>query len=277
MSEKVSGNLIIIGGAEDKEGDKEILKRVAKYIDPENEKLIIATIATEYPEKSYQNYKNVFSDLGIKNIDKLDISTREDAFNMKNVDLINNSNLLFFTGGDQLRITSMIGGSPVYAAVKELCDNGGLIAGTSAGASVMSDTMIVQGEDDESPHKCTLKMSPGLGLVNNIIIDQHFAQRGRIGRLLTAIAQNPEVLGIGIDEDTAIVVSDKGTAEVIGSGAVYFIDGSSIDYSNVSEQYSDEILSMFNVKLHVLKDGNRFNLLDKVPFEEDKDFYENHK
>ena len=277
MSEKVSGNLIIIGGAEDKEGDKEILKRVAKYIDPENEKLIIATIATEYPEKSYQNYKNVFSDLGIKNIDKLDISTREDAFNMKNVELINNSNLLFFTGGDQLRITSMIGGSPVYAAVKELCDNGGLIAGTSAGASVMSDTMIVQGEDDESPHKCTLKMSPGLGLVNNIIIDQHFAQRGRIGRLLTAIAQNPEVLGIGIDEDTAIVVSDKGTAEVIGSGAVYFIDGISIDYSNVSEQYSDEILSMFNVKLHVLKDGNRFNLLDKVPFEEDKDFYENHK
>ena len=251
MSEKVSGNLIIIGGAEDKEGDKEILKRVAKYIDPEKEKLIIATIATEYPEKSYENYKNV--------------------------ELINNSNLLFFTGGDQLRITSMIGGSPIYDAVKNLCANGGLIAGTSAGASVMSDTMIVQGEDDESPHKCTLKMSPGLGLVNNIIIDQHFAQRGRIGRLLTAIAQNPEVLGIGIDEDTAIVVSDKGTAEVIGSGAVYFIDGSSIDYSNVSEQYSDEVLSMFNVKLHVLKEGNRFNLLDKVPFEEDKDFYENHK
>ena len=277
MSEKVSGNLIIIGGAEDKKGDKEILKRVAKYIDPEKEKLIIATIATQYPEKSYQNYKNVFSKLGIKNIDKLDISTREDAFNKENVELINNANLLFFTGGDQLRITSMIGGSPVYNAIKELCTSGGLIAGTSAGASVMSDTMIVQGEDDESPHKCTLKMSPGLGLVNNIIIDQHFAQRGRIGRLLTAIAQNPEVLGIGIDEDTAIIVSDKGTAEVIGSGAVYFIDGSSIDFSNVSEQYSDEVLSMFNVKLHVLKEGNRFNLLDKVPFEEDKDFYENRK
>lgn len=277
MSEKVNGNLIIIGGAEDKKGDKEILKRVAKYIDPEKEKLIIATIATQYPEKSYQNYKNVFSNLGIKNIDKLDISTREDAFNKEKLKLINEANLLFFTGGDQLRITSMIGGSPVYNAIKEFCASGGLIAGTSAGASVMSDTMIVQGEDDESPHKCTLKMSPGLGLVNNIIIDQHFAQRGRIGRLLTAIAQNPEVLGVGIDEDTAIVVSDKGTAEVIGSGAVYFIDGSSIDYTNVSEQYSDEVLSMFNVKLHVLKEGNRFNLVDKVPFEEDKDFYENHK
>ena len=277
MSEKISGNLIIIGGAEDKEGDKEILKRVAKYIDSENGKLVIATIATQYPEKSYEKYKNVFTKLGIKNLDKLDISLRENAFDSKNVNLVKNANLLFFTGGDQLRITSMIGGSPIYDAIKSLANKGGLIAGTSAGASVMSDTMIVQGEDDESPHKCTLKMSPGLGLVNNIIIDQHFAQRGRIGRLLTAIAQNPEVLGIGIDEDTAIIVSDKGTAEVIGSGAVYFVDGSCIDYSNVSEQYSEEVLSMFNVKLHVLKEGNRFNLLKKVPFEEDKDFYENHR
>lgn len=277
MSEKISGNLIIIGGAEDKEGDKEILKRVAKYIDSEKEKLVIATIATEYPEKSYKKYKKVFEGLGIINIDNLDISRREDAFKLENVEIINNANLLFFTGGDQLRITSMIGGTLVYDAIKELCNRGGLIAGTSAGASVMSDTMIVQGEDDESPHKCTLKMSPGLGLVKNIIIDQHFAQRGRIGRLLTAIAENPEVLGIGIDEDTAILVSDKGTAEVIGSGAVYFIDGSSIDYSNVSEQYSEEVLSIFNVKLHVLKEGNKFNLLDKVPFEEEKNFYENHK
>ena len=277
MSEKISGNLIIIGGAEDKEGDKEILKRVAKYIDSEKERLVIATIATEYPEKSYKKYKKVFEGLGIINIDNLDISRREDAFKLENIEIINNANLLFFTGGDQLRITSMIGGTLVYDAIKELCNRGGLIAGTSAGASVMSDTMIVQGEDDESPHKCTLKMSPGLGLVKNIIIDQHFAQRGRIGRLLTAIAENPEVLGIGIDEDTAILVSDKGTAEVIGSGAVYFIDGRSIDYSNVSEQYSEEVLSIFNVKLHVLKEGNKFNLLDKVPFEEEKNFYENHK
>ena len=137
--------------------------------------------------------------------------------------------------------------------------------------------MISSGEDEESPRKCTLKMSPGLGLIDSVIIDQHFAQRGRIGRLLTAVAQNPEVLGIGIDEDTAIVVSDKGIAEVIGSGAVYFLDGSSIVYSNVSEQYCDEVLSMFNVKLHVLKEGNKFNLIKKVPFEEDNLKNENTK
>ena len=277
MNEKISGNLIIIGGAEDKRGKKEILKKVAEYINTKEDKMLIATIATEYPEKTYDDYKNIFIKLGIKNIDKLDISKREDAFNDKNINLIKTTNLLFFTGGDQLRITSMIGGNPIYNVIKELCINGVVIAGTSAGASVMSDTMIVEGEDDESPHKCTLKMSPGLGLVKNIIIDQHFAQRGRAGRLLTAIAQNPEVLGIGIDEDTAILVSDKGTAEVIGSGAVYFIDGSGITYSNVSEQYSNEILSMFNVKLHVLKEGDKFNLLKKIPFEEDKYFHENHR
>lgn len=273
--ENINGNLIVIGGAEDKEGDKEILKRLTGYLDKENGTLLIATIATENPEKSYNKYHSVFSKLGVKNIKRLDVNNRKDAFDTENARLVKEADLLFFTGGDQLRITSILGGTPIYDALKELCDNGGLIAGTSAGASVMSDTMIITGEDDESPRKCTLKMSPGLGLMRNIIVDQHFAQRGRIGRLLTGIAQNPEVLGIGIDEDTAIIVSDDGIVEVIGSGAVYFIDGSSILYSNVSEQYSEEVLSMFNVKLHVLKEGNKFNLIEKIPFEEDIKTYEN--
>ena len=269
MSEKISGNLIIIGGAEDKKGKKEILKRVAKYIDPNKDKMLIATIATEYPEKSYENYKTIFNNLGIKNIEKLDISVREEAFEKENIDLIKEADLLFFTGGDQLRITSMIGGSPVYDAIKELCINGGIIAGTSAGASVMSDTMIVEGNDEESPHKCTLKMSPGLGLVKNIIIDQHFAQRGRIGRLLSGVCQNPEVLGVGIDEDTAIVINDD-ELTVIGSGAVYFVDGRNIEYTNVSEKRQDEVFSIFNIKLHVLTAGKKMNLSTRVPFEEER-------
>ena len=276
MNEKIEGNLIIIGGAEDKKGDKEILKKVAEIVNKED-MILIATVATEYPEKSFEKYYKVFSGLGIKRIEKLDISSREDACSRKNIDLIKKCNLLFFTGGDQLRITSILGGTPVYDALKEICSEGKVIAGTSAGASVMSHTMIVQGEDEESPRKCTLKMSPGLGLIDSVIIDQHFAQRGRIGRLLTAVAQNPEVLGIGIDEDTAIVVSDVGIAEVIGSGAVYFLDGTSIIYSNVSEQYSDEVLSMFNVKLHVLKEGNKFDLIKKLPFKEDNLKDENNK
>ena len=277
MSEKVVGNLIIIGGAEDKVGDKEILKKVVSYINKEKDMILIATIATEYPEKSFKNYEKAFKSLGVKNIEKLDIKCRADAYVDENINLVKRCNILFFTGGDQLRITSILGGTPINEAIKNLCKSKASIVGTSAGASVMSDTMIIEGKDDESPRKCTLKMSTGLGLVKNIMIDQHFAQRGRVGRLLTGIAQNPEVLGIGIDEDTAIIVSDEGIAEVVGSGAVYFVDGSSIQYSNVSEQYSNEVLSMFNVKLHVLKEGNKFNLLKKAPLEEDKNFYENDK
>ena len=277
MSEKVVGNLIIIGGAEDKVGDKEILKKVVSCINREKDMILIATIATEYPEKSFKNYEKAFKSLGVKNIEKLDIKCRADAYVTENINLVKRCSVLFFTGGDQLRITSILGGTPINEAIKSLCKSKASIVGTSAGASVMSDTMIIEGKDDESPRKCTLKMSPGLGLVKNIMIDQHFAQRGRLGRLLTGIAQNPEVLGIGIDEDTAIIVSDEGIAEVVGSGAVYFVDGSSIRYSNVSEQYSNEVLSMFNVKLHVLKEGNKFNLLKKAPLEEDMNFYENDK
>lgn len=270
MKKILSGNLIIIGGAEDKEGKKEILKRVCGSIDKEKDMLLVATIATEYPKEAANKYKNVFSELKVKNIKVLDISERKEAFEESNADLIREAALIFFTGGDQLRITSLIGGTPIYDALKRSCENGAIIVGTSAGASVMSDTMIVQGEDEDSPRKCTLKMAPGIGLINDVIIDQHFAQRGRIGRLLTGIAQNPEVLGIGIDENTAIVVSNSGIVEVVGEGAVYFIDGSGITYTNVSELYADEILSMHNVKLHILTDGNKFNLIKKSPFEEEK-------
>ncbi|MNM55268.1 Cyanophycinase [compost metagenome] len=128
--------------------------------------------------------------------------------------------------------------------------------------------MIVKGDDEKSPRKCTLKMAPGFGFIKKVIIDQHFAQRGRIGRLLAGIAQNPETLGIGIDEDTAIVV-DKNEIKVIGNGAVYFLDGADLTFSNVSEKYQEEILSMYNVKMHILTAGNRFDLQKRVPFEEE--------
>lgn len=270
MSDNLSGNLIIIGGAEDKEGKREILKKVCNSIDKDKDTLLIATIATEYPKEAAEKYKSVFSDLKVKNIKVLDISCRKDAFEESNVELINNCSLIFFTGGDQLRITSLVGGTPVYEALRKCLIKGIFIVGTSAGASVMSDTMIVQGNDDDSPRKCTLKMAPGLSFIRNVIIDQHFAQRGRIGRLLAGIAENPEVLGVGIDENTAILVNQDGKIEVIGEGAVYFIDASNITYTNVSELHSDEILSMHNVKLHVLTSGNKFDLIKRSPFEEEK-------
>ena len=268
MSEKVVGNLIIIGGAEDKVGDKEILKKVVSYINKEKDMILIATIATEYPEKSFKNYEKAFKSLGVKNIEKLDIKCRADAYVDENINLVKRCNILFFTGGDQLRITSILGGTPINEAIKNLCKSKASIVGTSAGASVMSDTMIVEGDSEEDPKKCMVEMSPGLGLVNNVIIDQHFVQRGRIGRLLTGVAQNPEVLGIGIDENTAIIINKNGNIEVIGENSVYFIDGNEISYSNVSEQHMNENLSIFNIKVHVLKQGNKFSLISRTPFEE---------
>lgn len=269
LEEGLNGNLIIIGGAEDKEGRKEILKKVCSCINKQKDILLVATIATEYPEEAAKKYKKVFKELEVNNIKILDIETRKDAFKEENVELINKASLIFFTGGDQLRITSLIGGTAIYESLKEAYSKGIYIVGTSAGASVMSDTMIVEGDDEDSPRKCTLKMAPGLGLIKDVIIDQHFAQRGRIGRLLTGIAQNPEVLGIGIDENTAIIVNRDGIIKVIGEGAAYFIDGSKITYSNVSESKSDEILSMNNVIVHVLTNNNKFDFFEKSPFEEE--------
>lgn len=266
MENKIEGNLIIIGGAEDKTGEKTILKLVSSRIKSKEEKMVIVTVATENPEECGNEYKGIFKSLNVNDISILNVKSREDAHNLQNIQLLNNASVVFFTGGDQLRITSILGGTPLYKIMKESYRRGCTYVGTSAGASVMSDTMIVSGPDDESPKKCTLKMAPGLGLIRGVIIDQHFAQRGRIGRLLVGVAENPETLGIGIDEDTAIVVNEAGEFSVIGSGAVYVLDGADINYSNVSEQHQEETLSIFNIKLHILKSGNNFNTKSKSPY-----------
>lgn len=264
-----NAQFIIIGGAEDKEHDKEILKKVCSYMDINNDLLLIVTVASEYPKEVLEKYKRVFGSLNVKKIEGLFINDRMDAYSQENITLVDRSKIIFFTGGDQLRITSMIGGTPINDSIKEAVKKGCIIVGTSAGASVMPNVMIVEGEEEESPKKGIIQMSPGLGLVKDVIIDQHFAQRGRIGRLLSGIAQNPQILGIGIDEDTAIIVCRDGYLKVIGNSAVYFIDGRNITYTTVSEQNPDEILSMYNVTLHILKAGEIFDLKIKKPFEEE--------
>lgn len=274
METNVKGNLIIIGGAEDKKGEKKILKYVSSIVKKAKGLLVIATVATEKPEIVGEEYTKIFKELGVDNINVLNVINRDDCYLESNISLVKEAILVFFTGGDQLRITSLLGGTPIYDEMERACKEGCYFVGTSAGASVMSGTMIVGGESEESPRKCTLKMAPGLGFLDNVIIDQHFAQRGRIGRLLAGISQNPEILGIGIDEDTAITVDPNGILSVIGSGAVYITDGRDITYTNVSEQHQDEVLSMFDVRLHVLTPGKKYNLITKVPFEEERNNHE---
>lgn len=257
-----SGYLVIIGGAEDKKGESTILKQAPEMLE-DSDILTVLTTATESPEQAGRDYIEVFQRLGVKNVKVLDINTRDSADDPQNCETIRSSKCVFMTGGDQLRITSILGGTRAFTELKDLYESGGIIMGTSAGASVMSETMVVQGKDNEPARKCTLKMAPGLGLFGGAIIDQHFDQRGRFGRLLCGIAENPDVLGIGIDEDTAIKLYPDMHFEVIGTNAVTILDGKTIKSSNVSELNPDEILAITGVTVHALPQGYGFELKNR--------------
>lgn len=263
--EKKAGTLIIIGGHE-KDGDKKILQAVADRVG--SGKLVVCTVATAEPDESFAEYRKIFKDLGVKRVEQLDIRIREEGYTEEVVSVLDNATVVFFTGGDQLKITSQLGDSRVYQRIEEIFHSGGTIAGTSAGASVMSETMLISGNGEES-HKLdsVLGMAPGLALIHDVVIDQHFAERGRLGRLLAAITQNPRTLGLGIDENTAVIVTDGDRFEVLGAGAAYVLDGGKISYSNLAEgkEEMDRTLSVFDVKLHMLSEGNQFDLRDRRP------------
>jgi cyanophycinase len=256
------GALIIIGGHEDKDGDRTILRDVATRLD--GGALVIATVASHQREGYFDAYKEAFGPLGVTDLVELYVDERGETLESDLPHMLDRAAGVFFTGGDQLRISSQIGDTPVERAVWDLHRRGGVVAGTSAGASVMSETMLVKGTSAESHRIGDLHMAPGLGLMRNVIIDQHFAERGRIGRLLGAVAQNPRVLGIGIDEDTAIVVEGDGF-HVIGSGAVTIVDGSAVTQSNIAEARPERTLSMHGVTLHMLSAGDRFDLDQRQP------------
>jgi cyanophycinase len=253
------GYLIIIGGAEDKHGESIILKEALKMLSYED-KLTILTTAAENPESVGREYQNVFNRLGLQNVQVLNISTRDEANDPRMCSLLRSSKCIFLTGGDQLRITSILGGTMAYKELKALYSSGGLIMGTSAGASAMSSTMIVEGNDNEPARKCTLKMAPGLGLLDGSIIDQHFDQRGRFSRLLCGVAENPDVLGIGIDEDTAIKVYPDMHFEVVGNNAVTIFDGHTIKSSNISELEQNEIIAITGITVHTLPQNYGFDI-----------------
>jgi cyanophycinase len=227
-------------------------------------KLVLATVASHKPEGYYEDYQKAFADLDVGELVELYVNDRTEAGDREKLQVIDDAAAIFFSGGDQLRITSQIGDTGIEAKVRALYERGGLIAGTSAGASVMSDTMLVKGTSSETHRIGDLHMAPGLGLIRDVIIDQHFAERGRFGRLLGAVAHNPRVLGLGIDEDTAAIVEGD-QLEVIGSGAVYVVDGESVTHSNVAEARPERVLSMHDVRVHVLGTGDRFSLRDRKP------------
>ncbi len=259
------GTLIAIGGGEDRDPDSErvILNEVARHV--QGGKLVLATVASQAPQGYFEEYEQAFADLGVGELVELYIQGRSEAGEPAKLDLLDGAAGIFFSGGDQLRITSQIGDSEIESRIRDLFERGGLIAGTSAGASVMSETMLVGGSSAITHRIGDLHMSPGLGLIQDVIIDQHFAERGRFGRLIGAVAHNPRVLGIGIDEDTAAIIEGH-AFRVIGSGAVYAVDAAGASHCNLAEAAPERVLSMHDVKVHVLGTGDCFDLRSRKPF-----------
>ena len=263
-SSENQGKLLIIGGAEDKEGDCKILREFLRCAGGTKAHIVIMTAATSLPGEVGDNYIRVFERLGAEDVRVLDTQTPEDANNPEYLEAIEQATGIFFTGGDQARIISCLKDTKLDAAMHKRYSEGIIIGGTSAGAAMMPDMMIIEGDSETNPRVDVVAMGPGMGFLPGVVIDQHFAQRGRLGRLVTALLLQPAVLGFGIDENTAILVSGD-ELEVIGENAVTVIDESEKLHDNIDGRLKDEGLAICGAKLHILPHGYRFNLKTRQP------------
>jgi len=257
------GPLLIIGGAEEKYRGVTILKKFVELASKREGKVGILTTATQIPKQVGNEYQEVFENLGIKEAITIDVNSREMSEDPKILETVEGLSALFITGGDQSRLTQMITGSRLHKLLYEMWQNGLVIGGTSAGASIMGKHMIVNALTKDSDDVLQVEMDNGFGFMEDMLIDQHFSQRSRFDRLLGAIAGNPNLMGIGIDENTAILV-DGGQFDVIGEHQVLILDGKENAFVEVkkSDNGSEE-LTLSNFKLHTLTHGYKFDLQNR--------------
>ncbi len=253
------GQLIIIGGAEDKERECTILREFVRLSGGREAQLVVMTVATGLPGEVGATYRDIFERFGAKRVDIVDTERREDAENSRDIEIIQQATGVFFTGGDQARITDLLKDTEIDDLLHQKFNSGLVIGGTSAGAAMMPETMIVEGDAETHPRLETVTLEPGMGFLSGVAIDQHFSQRGRLGRLVSTLIQHPSMLGIGIDENTAIIVNGE-EIRVIGEGGVTIIDLADLSHTNVDESLHDEALAICGAKLHILPDGYRFSL-----------------
>ncbi len=256
------GAIVLIGGAEDKSGDRSILARVARRAGPGP--LVVCTAGSTIPEQLFEVYLTTFRALGVRAVLHANIPTRDAADDPDLAGEVRRARAFFFTGGDQVKITSKIAGGRLHDALIDLYAKGGMVAGTSAGASALGQAMPVSTVEDDHRVAAAAQILPGMGLIENVIVDQHFAQRGRMGRLIAGVAENPRLLGIGIDENTALVWQ-RDAFEVIGQGAVYIVDGAGLSASNVAAAPAQSAISAFDLRLHVLSAGDTFDVAARRP------------
>jgi len=257
------GRLLAIGGNEDKANDLIVLKRVIQEVGKSDFKVGVITTASEDPQQRGEDYHKVFSDLGASGIELLHISTRPQANDALFTDMLENVDLIFITGGDQLRLTTILGGSKILGTIKNRLENGAVVVGTSAGAAVFSDIMIYEGKSEEGLFKGRVLTTSGFSFVENIVFDTHFMSRGRIGRLVQIVTTNPSCIGVGIGEDSGVIVSGDGIAEVIGTGQVIIVDGSDITHSNIMDIEPGRPIAVENVRIHSLVDGYRYSFTER--------------
>lgn len=264
VTEQKQGALVIIGGAEDREGFCLVLREFVRRAGGVNAKIAVMTAATGFPQELGEEYTQIFERLGAESVEVVHTEHRDDSDCERSVSKIEQATGIFFTGGDQSRIVDFIKGSALGDAIHKRHKEGAVIGGTSAGAAMMPDEMILGGASVSHPTLDAVRMGPGMGFLPGIVIDQHFAQRGRIGRLITALLLQPALLGIGIDEDTAIVV-DGDEFVVVGKGSITVVDESETTHNNLTGLLKDEAIAVCGAKLHILPHGYRFNLKTHLP------------
>lgn len=271
--EIIGGHLLVIGGAEDKYNERRILKKFLSLAGEKDAEVLIIPVASDFPEFAAEVYTQAFRNLGVANPRVLRATSRQDIVSADVDKLLDGVTGIFMTGGDQMRLVSLLGGTKFAEKLrKKVRETSVVLAGTSAGAAGMSTSMIVRGEPSSHPHKNAVKLSPGLGFLKNIIIDQHFTERGRISRLITAVSYNPYNLGIGIDENTAIILNSEGILEVFGTGSATIVDGSQITYNEIAEVDDNQPFSVCGVQLHVLRDGLVYDFLGRHPMQPTNEF-----
>lgn len=270
------GHLIAVGGAEDKGTDLEkgivqrnrlnffelgILKNIVSLISEENPVVEVITTASSIPDEVFDNYRDAFNKLGCMNVGHLRIRNREDAALPEYIERLKKCNCIMFSGGNQLRLSSIFGGTEFLDILKERYEHEDFpIGGTSAGAMAMSNTMIYEGSAALAHLKGEVKMTTGLGFLQNVIIDTHFDKRGRFNRLAQAVAAQPGAIGIGLGEDTGVIASDGFSMKAIGSGSVIIIDGKNIEYNNIADIKFGEPISVENIIVHIMSKGDVYNL-----------------
>ena len=273
------GKLIAIGGAEDKGTDLEagefrrnnlnffelgIIRRVVEESGGTAARIEVITTASMIPYEVGENYLNAFGKVGCTNVGVMHIRTRQDAMNDEFVERIRHCDAVMFSGGNQLRLSATDGGTEFLTILKKRYKEENLvIAGTSAGAMAMSNTMIYEGNATRAHLKGEVKITTGLGFINSIIIDSHFEKRGRFGRLAQAVAANPSCIGIGLGEDTGMLITEGNKMEAIGSGLVMIVDGHDILHSNIADIPDGNPISLENLKVHFCEKGNGYLIKER--------------